>query len=322
MNKSEREETLRLKGIDAVAGIMIINMITYHCHSLPFHIFLSFFMPWFFFKSGMFYKRQSVKDCIQKSASKLLYPFATFTILGYLVYIIIFLSEGKHDLTDYFVIPLKELFFDGSLYGNKPLWFLFSFFVVKVIFSIVENNMKYTIFIIIPAIIFVYMLYLYDNPLPRYFGNISSGLVFYTLGYNLRKIQFLPSVSVIAIVVYLLFAIFGITFVDMFPNTLRQGVYLHWFVFSVAGCITFNFIFEKIPYRFNILLWIGKNSMILYVTHYMVIHLYYIITEPFDINSKLRMLGLFVTLAIVEYFLVLLFKSPKMQFLLKPVKKG
>lgn len=321
MNNSEREDTPRLKGIDAVAGILILNMITYHCYSFPFHIFLSFFMPWFFFKSGMFYKRQSVKDCIRKSADKLLYPFFTFTVLGYLVYIIIFLSEGNHDLTDYFIIPLKELFFDGSVYGNKPLWFLFSFFAVQVIFSVVENNLKYPILIIIPAIIFVYILYLYDNPLPRYFGNISSGLVFYTLGYILRKIQFLPSVSATAIVIYLMFTILGITFVDMFPNILRQGVYLLWFVFAIAGCITFNSIFEKIPYRFKFFSWVGKNAMILYLTHFMVIRLYYVITEPFDMNGKLRILGLFATLAIVGYLLVLLFKSPKMQFMLKPVRK-
>lgn len=321
MNNSEREDIPRLKGIDAVAGILILNMITYHCYSFPFHIFLSFFMPWFFFKSGMFYKRQSVKDCIRKSADKLLYPFFTFTVLGYLVYIIIFLSEGNHDLTDYFIIPLKELFFDGSVYGNKPLWFLFSFFAVQVIFSVVENNLKYPILIIIPAIIFVYILYLYDNPLPRYFGNISSGLVFYTLGYILRKIQFLPSVSATAIVIYLMFAILGITFVDMFPNILRQGVYLLWFVFAIAGCITFNSIFEKIPYRFKFFSWVGKNAMILYLTHFMVIRLYYVITEPFDMNGKLRILGLFATLAIVGYLLVLLFKSPKMQFMLKPVRK-
>ena len=224
-------------------------------------------------------------------------------------------------MSDYFVIPLKELFFDGSIFGNKPLWFLFSFFVVKVIFSIVENNMKYPTFIIIPAIICVYILYVYDNPLPRYFGNISSGLVYYTLGYALRKIQFIPSVGVTAVVIYFLFAILGITFVDMFPNTLKQGVYLLWFVFAIAGCITFNFIFERIPYKFKIFSWIGKNSMILYVTHYMIIRLYFVITEPFDINSKLRMLGLFATLAILGYFLVLLFKSPKMQFMLKPIRK-
>ena len=269
----------------------------------------------------MFYKRQCIKDCIKKAANKLLYPFFTFTILGYLVYVIIFLMEGNHDWTDYFVIPLKELFFDGSVYGNKPLWFLFSFFVVQVIFSIVENNLKYPMLIIIPAVIFVYILYLHDNPLPRYFGNISSGLVFYTLGYVLRNIQFMSFVSVTSIVIYLLFAVFGITFVDMFPNTLEQGIYLLWFIFAIAGCITFNSIFEKIPYKFKFFSWVGKNSMILYLTHFMMIRLYYVITEPFDINGKVRILGLFATLAIVEYFLVLLFKSPKMQFLLKPIKK-
>ncbi|MCQ2190354.1 MAG: acyltransferase family protein [Paludibacteraceae bacterium] len=319
MTKNESNGNLRVTSIDVVAGIMIIDMISYHCYGLPFQIFLSFFMPWFFFKSGMFYRRQSVKECIRKSAKKLLYPFLTFTIVGCLVYFLIFLQEGNHDWSDYFIIPLKELLLDGSVYGDKPLWFLFSFFVVKVLFSLIESNTKYYVVFIIPAIIVVYVLYLYGNPLPRYFGNVCSGFVFYTLGYILREIQYNKYVSVTAIGVYLLFVVLGIPFVDMFPNELKQGVYLLWFVFSIAGCITFNSVFEKIPYKFKIFSWAGKHAMTLYITHYIVIRLYYVAVEPFEMNGKVVVLGLFATLAIVEYLLVQLFKNPKMQFMFKPI---
>lgn len=320
MNDHLKNEVQRYNGIDAIAGIMIINMMTYHCYTLPFHIFLSFFMPWFFFKSGMFYKRQNIKDCITTSASKLLYPFMTFTIIGWFVECVIFLSEGDHYWTDYITIPLKELFYDGSLYGNKPLWFLFSFFVVKVIFSFVENNIKYPIVVILPAIVLAYISYLYGNPLPRYFANVCSGLAFFSMGYVFRKIQFLTPVSIIAIIAYLLFVVFEISSVDMFPNTLVRGNYLLWIVFSFVGCIAFNSIFEKIPYRFKLLSFVGKNSMVLYVTHFIILRLYEVITEPFDMNGRVRVLGMFAVLAISEYLIILLFRLPQMQILLKPRK--
>jgi uncharacterized membrane protein len=53
MDKNVSESLPRLAGIDAVAGIMILNMIVSHCHGFPFQIYLSFFMPWFFFKEQL-----------------------------------------------------------------------------------------------------------------------------------------------------------------------------------------------------------------------------------------------------------------------------
>ena len=63
----------RQRHIDAIAGLLIINMILGHCiqmtdcREIPLYSWmnaLSFFMPWFFFKSGMFYREKSLKDTI------------------------------------------------------------------------------------------------------------------------------------------------------------------------------------------------------------------------------------------------------------------
>ena len=57
----------RQSNIDSVAGLLIIHMILGHCiqvtdcRDLTLYKWmqvLSFFMPWFFFKSGMFYKER------------------------------------------------------------------------------------------------------------------------------------------------------------------------------------------------------------------------------------------------------------------------
>lgn len=72
----------RETSIDAVAGLMILTMIMGHVMQFsylfstwmyqPLHL-LFFFMPWFFFKSGMFTKKQSVKDCLRGGVKSYLF---------------------------------------------------------------------------------------------------------------------------------------------------------------------------------------------------------------------------------------------------------
>lgn len=63
----------RQRHIDAISGLLIINMILGHCiqmadcRDIPLYSWmdsLSFFMPWFFFKSGMFYREKSLNETI------------------------------------------------------------------------------------------------------------------------------------------------------------------------------------------------------------------------------------------------------------------
>lgn len=318
MDKNVSESLPRLAGIDAVAGIMILNMIVGHCHGFPFQIYLSFFMPWFFFKSGMFYRHQSTKECIKKSAKKLLYPFVTFTIVGCIVHFCITLLQGDYNWIHYTLTPIKELILAGTTCGNQPLWFLVSLFIVKVIYSVADNHIRYPILVVIPSIIVACLLYYLGNPLPDYFCNGSAGLAFYAIGYALSKKQYFIPIAVLSIIVYLSFAIWGITVVDMRGNSLRQGTYVLWFVISTAGCVTFNSIFSYIPYRFKILTWVGKNAMILYVTHWMIIDVYDCVTQLFMLDGTQRIAGLFGVMIITEYFIVRLLGLPKMQFLLTP----
>ena len=75
--------------LDNLSGLLIIEMI-FLCHirilsvMIPdsgflyqLQYFLIFFMPWFFFKSGMFYGR-NLKHDITKDAKKLLVPFVYY----------------------------------------------------------------------------------------------------------------------------------------------------------------------------------------------------------------------------------------------------
>ena len=81
--------------LDNISAILIAYMIfivhlTYFC---PVHGFvidilkllLYFFMAWFFFKSGMFFKDKPIKAVIKSSAKRLLAPWAVFNAIGIVV---------------------------------------------------------------------------------------------------------------------------------------------------------------------------------------------------------------------------------------------
>ena len=62
----------RDNGLDNISGLLIIYMMWVHLCALcdlwdfqrvPWHV-LEFFMFWFFFKSGMFYRERKIKDVV------------------------------------------------------------------------------------------------------------------------------------------------------------------------------------------------------------------------------------------------------------------
>lgn len=82
----------RIEWLDYLSGLLIVWKIVYHAfiYTGNKHILICeelyrafyFFMPWFFFKSGMFAVEKTIKVCVIFSAKKLLVPYVIFSILG------------------------------------------------------------------------------------------------------------------------------------------------------------------------------------------------------------------------------------------------
>ena len=76
---------LELQGLQNVAGDSSLpdgthayidaNGIIRALDARAFFPYLHFFMPWFFYKSGQFFKKRDAKELIEKDTRKLLYPF-------------------------------------------------------------------------------------------------------------------------------------------------------------------------------------------------------------------------------------------------------
>lgn len=322
----------RIPYIDFAAGIMILWMIIYHalCYAWGFDLrnywsvtdlsllpqgvkamineegkleiinpciyfpYLSFFMPWFFYKSGQFFEKRSSKELLRKDARKLLLTFAIWSAIGYVFYLVF--GALQHTLTlrgtTYSIV--RGLFLTGKVPINEPLWFLLTLFGVRFVANwlLPNKDNKYqwpTIACIIIAGYFVaYACYQWNHPLlPYWVANGASGLVFFTLGYSLRDYVNKWWIIVPCIIVYLAYCFVGFPMVDMMFNKLLAGNYLLWMPVSLCGIVSFNALCKGL-YKYiciKPLELAGQNAMTIYVIHILIVINCIFIVEYFEITK-------------------------------------
>lgn len=98
-------KTQRVKSVDVAGGILILWVMAFHAINqskafgevdarvaLP---FLTFSMPWFFYKSGLFFKTEiSNHDGFVKDVKKLVIPFLKWSLIGYAMWLAIKAVDG------------------------------------------------------------------------------------------------------------------------------------------------------------------------------------------------------------------------------------
>jgi fucose 4-O-acetylase-like acetyltransferase len=145
----------RLRYVDALAGIMITWMVLGHCSYLshfnvPFYSLLCFYMPWFYYKSGMFYNQEKQTDLIRKDIGKFLKPFIIFSFIGWFVWSVCGMIDGTQTPLNCVLSVFHNFIKRGSISGNGPLWFLLSLFLVREFANvIIHKNLPIPIFIVI-----------------------------------------------------------------------------------------------------------------------------------------------------------------------------
>lgn len=337
---------MRIKHYDSITGLLILLIVYLHTTSvlvpdfkntmwvMPIKV-LSFFMPWFFFKSGTMYRRKNNRGHYVKIVAKsLLMPYVVFIALGFLYTI-----STNYALSNTFGIKSEISYYVTHLYGSStmPLWFLPALFVCKVLWHLIENkiftppilpkSIKCT-FAVKPLFTGVFVLvvslsvsciHFYNNDfnIPCYVGNISLSVFFYTLGKVLKGIQYNKVVFVISVIFYL-FVLYEGSLLSFAANTLGMGDnYPLSLISGVAGCIMVNNLFLKIRLlNCNLFQYVGRNSMGFYLTHIFIIHIsrdvlcYYVHSNNYIINFIITTLVLIITLPMI----VRLLNSPKMQW--------
>ena len=169
----------------------------------------------------------------------------------------------------YVLTQINQLAHDMTFLGNQPLWFLFILFVVRIVYNVLKEKIG-TLPLAVLCFMISFMLYHSTIDYPYYLASIPAGTMYYILGHKLRETQYKWLLFIISAAIYTLCAVFGWNLIDMHWNVCVSGHYLLWIPTSLAGIILINNIFRCLP-NINLLEWIGRHSMVIFVTHTLIL---------------------------------------------------
>lgn len=291
----------RERYIDVVAGIMISWMILGHCcyfskFDLSFGKFLAFYMPWFFYKSGLFFSPKNYKQLLKKDRNKLLRAFFIYSFIGWIVWASTGMIDGSLDIKNCFIKPILNILHQGSIAGNGALWFLISLFFVRQISNTLIKTNYSPAFLSTICFIIAFALYIIRwQDYCWWFGNFFSGMCFFLLGYWLKKKEKKNFIFLFAFLFYglVICAYFGgwikdFPYLYMHANRMYKGNYLLFYPMALAGIIlTNNIVYRLCNYmKFSVLNYIGRNSMTFYTTHWILFtFVTFIAKYLFDVNE-------------------------------------
>lgn len=193
----------RIKEYDITSGILIIYMIFSHISSnteflsrdtyVVWRSLFTYFMAWFFFKAGIFYRERPIKFQFNNILVKLVRPYFFFSLIGYIIVFAKLVIEHDVSMETTIFNPLKEIFFEGSLQGNKPMWFLLSLAGVRICFSVLRSFVGNPFLITLTSITCYSIILTWKDSLsniPFWTINMCLALFFYSLGQqNLVRIE-------------------------------------------------------------------------------------------------------------------------------------
>lgn len=280
----------RVQYVDLASGILILWVMSFHAMNgckvfgdvdvrvaLP---FLTFSMPWFFYKSGQFARSGiPISEVARKGFKKFIIPFLKWGLIGYGVYLVIQAVNGTWSVDTCINNVWNTFYIYGYIPINTPSWFILSLFAVRVIS---QSLIKWSVppaLIMVVGIALGYLFHLWNNPqVPFYLANISMGIAFYMMGYRFSRWESHKWLFVACAVGYVSFLVFGCSIVGHHRNILLEGHYLLWPLFAYCGIITFNNVCRYLDglisrsrfSHFRPLSFIGRNAMTLLVSHALI----------------------------------------------------
>lgn len=322
----------RIPHIDFAAGIMILWMIIYHalCYSWSFDLrgywdvtdlsllpqdvkalinsegkldtvnpciffpYLSFFMPWFFYKSGQFFRKRPWKEQVIRDARKLLRTFVIWSAIGYVMFLVFGMLQHTLTLRSATYSIVRGLFLTGKVPLNEPLWFLLTLFGVRFMANLTlpEKDEKYYYFKIFALVsigyVVAYLAFRFNHRLlPYWVANGAAGFSFFVLGYGLKDYENKWWLIIPCLLVYIVCCLMGFPMVDMMFNKLLAGNYLLWMPVALCGIVTFNTICRLMYKYISIrpLEIVGQNAMTIYVTHILIVLTLQFIITYFELTS-------------------------------------
>ena len=272
----------RIEHIDLAAGIMLTWMILGHVASHAGYVgifpiigkYLSFFMPWFFYKAGAFYNEKPFETNLKGGANKLLIPFVIYSLIGQFFYYVCLIVEHNVSFHSCIYQPIRGLFVTECLAGNGALWFLPVLYLITLIAPYCIKKMHPLLTVGIGMAI-AFLCYLANKSwFPCIIPNVAGGLAFYVLGYYCRDNEDKWWMILTAVLIYATCCIVGYPGIYFHHNIASDTLtYLLYYPASFAGIVLLNNIcrWGNALLKYSVFRWIGKNSMNIYVTHWIIL---------------------------------------------------
>ena len=286
--------------------------------------YLSFFMPWFFYKSGQFFRKRPWKEQLNKDARKLLRTFVIWSVIGYVMFLAFGMLQHTLTLRSATYSIVRGLFLTGKVPLNEPLWFLLTLFGARLMANLTlpEKDEKYYIAkILILALmgyIVAYLAFRFNHRLlPYWAANGAAGFSFFVLGYGLKEYENKWWLIIPCLLVYIVCCFTGFPMVDMMFNKLIAGHYLLWIPVALCGIVTFNTICRFTCKYISVrpIEIVGENAMIIYVTHILIlltiqfVITYFVITTLYPYMLWMYLAGYIVFLPLLCQFIPCYIKS-------------
>ncbi len=275
--ENQKVTKARNLGYDFITGFFILQMILLHVLQFAgedltrkpysYLIYVFFYMPWYFYKSGTFFRERGVKETLAKDFRKLILPLFFFSLFGLCVEAAIRLAEGEFTLRWLILSNGMNFLRSGCIHANGALWFLTVLFLVKNLYNAIRSEtVRWIAFAVSPLL--AYVLHRFSVNWPLDLGACVLGFFYYACGVRMRNLQFRPSVFAAAVACYAVFCRMGISAIDVNRNALLSGDYILAFVNALAGIVVFcnlaRFIRRPVPFFGTI----GRDSMVFYAAHW------------------------------------------------------
>lgn len=290
----------RLQYIDMTKGFGILLVILGHAYPVnEIRIWLhSFHMPLFFIISGcLFYYSEgfnkSIRNLFKSRVKVLLRPYILFNIVFILINYVL-----SRFTVDSLVNDINTVI---RLNGLVALWFLPALFISELSFIIINKIFKSNkLIVLFIAFLFTISILVAKSYL-KYIVILRSfiGLGFFAIGYYgfkyIKELELRWSLIILLIIINI--ALSNINgFVDLFQ--LQFNNILLYIVSSLLGTFSIVLAFKKFD-TINILVYLGKNSLIVMCTHQCIMSFIRVITKN-DLTGIISGLVLCILVVCIE----------------------
>ncbi len=287
----EKQRKPRNHAFDILCGICIVRMVMLHIMGFTGERGLHwwqevmqwtyYFMSFFFFKAGYFCHSVGGgnRAYLLDRSRRLLAPYLSSALIGLLVYFAFYFplaSKYGHFVEH---IEWSHFITSSGVYGNPPIWFLFSFFCMYILAHFTEQ-VRHLHWVWAAGPVLSWWLWTQGNPLWLSTSNVFMGIFFFYLGHlwhwamerwgDRRMLAASVLMAGAAAVGNVLlpgqYAMSSNTFEGNAPMAVANA--------TLALCGLSGILLSTHVHRVPWLCYVGEHSMVYFLLHYPMLYFY------------------------------------------------